>query len=137
MPALGNGTRMFRFAQHADARGGLSVAELGAGLPFRPARLFLIHDVPAGARRGAHAHRRCCQLAVAVAGELTIRCDDGRTREDFRLRRPDEGLYLPPLTWTELGQFVPGTVLLVLASEPYDAADYVRDPAEFRRLTGG
>jgi hypothetical protein len=27
-------------------------------------------------------------------------------------------------------------VLLVFASEPYDAADYVRDYREFRRLAG-
>lgn len=137
MAALANGTRTFPFARHADARGSLTVAELGSGLPFRPARFFLVHDVPAAASRGAHAHRRCCQFAVAVAGSLEIVCEDGRGRRGFRLDRPTEGLYLPPLTWAELGDFSAGAVLLVLASEPYEAADYVRDRAEFARLTAG
>jgi hypothetical protein len=136
MTALRNGTRLFAWQRHVDARGTLTVAELGNGLPFRAARFFVIHDVPGGARRGAHAHRRCCQFAVALAGGLTIHCDDGRNRQTYRLDRTDQGLYLPSLTWTELTEFTPGAVLLVLASDPYDAADYIRDPDEFRRLTG-
>jgi len=36
------------------------------------------------------------------------------------------------MIWRELDNFSSGSVCLVLASEPYDEADYLRDFDEFR-----
>jgi hypothetical protein len=41
---------------------------------------------------------------------------------------------VPPLVWIELRDFTPDAVCLVLTSEHFDQADYVRDRVEFERL---
>ncbi len=81
--------------------------------------------------RGAHAHRRCSQFLMAVKGSIHVIADDGARREAFVLDRPNLGLLLPPMVWGVQHRYSPDAVLLVLASDPYDAADYIRDHAQF------
>jgi dTDP-4-dehydrorhamnose 3,5-epimerase-like enzyme len=127
------GVRLHRSPERRDARGSLVVTEGADDLPFAPARYFVIHDVPPGAVRGAHAHRECHQLFVCVAGSCVATVDDGAAREQITLDSPALGLHAPPGIWVELRRFSPGARLLVLASHPYDPDDYVRDYEAFRR----
>ncbi|GAA4549826.1 hypothetical protein GCM10023192_72840 [Amycolatopsis samaneae] len=96
-------------------------------------RAFYIHDVPAGAERGAHGHRRECQLVIAVHGSFTVVAYDGFQRANFVLDNPSVGVYLGPMVWNEIIDFTPGSVGLVLASQEYDEAEYYRDYDEFNR----
>jgi hypothetical protein len=47
------------------------------------------------------------------------------------LNRPYYGLYVVPGIWREIINFSSGAICLVLASEKYDAADYIRDYDEY------
>lgn len=123
-----------RLPNFADMRGSLAVLEQGKGLPFVPKRVFWVFNVPSRDVRGEHAHRRCEQFLVAAHGGVSVVVDDGHTREEVRLNSPTLGLYLPPMIWGVQYKFDPDAVLMVAASEPYDAADYIRDYAQFRRL---
>lgn len=110
----------------------------GRDVPFPVARLYYLYGVPAGQSRGSHAHKALEQLIVAAAGAFDIHLDDGSAQRTVRLDRPDVGLYIPRLIWRELRDFSSGAVCLVLASLPYDEAEYIRDYAEFltrRRAT--
>jgi len=118
-----------------DPRGALSVFENSTAVPFRIQRVYWLHGVPEGANRAGHAHRRLQQLVIAVAGGCDVTIDNGFERSVVRLDRPDVGLYLRPYTWRELDNFAPGTVLVVLASAPYDESDYIRSHDDFRVLT--
>jgi acetyltransferase-like isoleucine patch superfamily enzyme len=113
-----------------DLRGSLTAAEF-ADLPFAPQRMFTVYDVPSESVRGAHAHRACSQFLVALAGELSCLVDDGSDREEIRLAKPDVGLHIPPMIWGTQWRYTRNAVLLVFASHPYDAADYIRDYEEF------
>lgn len=115
-----------------DMRGSLSAAEVGRELPFAPQRCFLVYAVPGAEVRGEHAHKRCAQFLVCVHGHVRALVDDGSARAEYRLDRPDIGLYVPPGIWGTQYGYSPDAVLMVLASEPYDASDYIRDYAEFR-----
>jgi hypothetical protein len=117
-----------------DARGKLSFGELGSGLPFAPARYFLVYDVPPGQSRGGHAHRRCEQYMIAVSGGVRVTLDDGQSRSEHLLERPDLGLHVPVWIWGEQHYLTADARLLVLASEPYDAADYIDDYRQFLAL---
>ena len=123
-----------RLQNFADMRGSLAVLEEGVGLPFIPKRVFWVFDVPSRDVRGEHAHHKCEQFLVAANGALSVMVDDGRRREEVRLDSPTLGLYLSPMVWGVQYKFDPDAVLMVAASEPYDAGDYVRDYAEFCRL---
>lgn len=116
-----------------DLRGSLAALEF-ATLPFVPQRVFTVYGVPDESVRGAHAHRRCAQLLVCVAGEVSAVADDGSARQEFRLSSPAVGLLVPPLIWSMQYRYSPAAVLAVLAELPYDPDDYVRDYEEFVRI---
>jgi UDP-2-acetamido-3-amino-2,3-dideoxy-glucuronate N-acetyltransferase len=119
-----------------DMRGSLSVGEFEREIPFKPLRYFLVYAVPTAETRGEHAHRQCHQFLVAVHGSLRAVADDGENREEIVLDRPNLGLYLPPMTWGIQYHYSADAVLLVFASDHYEASDYVRDYGDFLRLQG-
>jgi UDP-2-acetamido-3-amino-2,3-dideoxy-glucuronate N-acetyltransferase len=114
----------------ADMRGNLAATEF-SDLPFAPQRSFLVFQVPSAEVRGEHAHRQCHQLLMCVHGAVTVMVDDGQQREEYRLDSPEIGLHVPPMIWASQFRYTPDAVLLVLASAPYDPADYIRDYGEF------
>ncbi len=116
---------------HSDRKGNLTVVENGATLPFDVKRVYYLYDVPGGESRGAHAHRELEQLIIAASGSFTVTLDDGHNKRTFFLNRPYQGLFVKPGLWRDLGDFSSGAVCMVLASEVYDAADYIRDYEEF------
>jgi hypothetical protein len=126
--------RRVTLPETADLRGRLMFAEEDRHIPFLVRRVFAIYQVPAEQTRGAHAHRTCHQFIVMLAGGSTISIDEGAETCEERLDHPTQGLYAPPLVWIELKEFTPDAVCLVLASEHFDEADYVRDRVEFQRL---
>jgi len=114
----------------SDLRGSLTATEFST-LPFVPQRLFSVFGVPSESVRGAHAHRTCSQLLICSVGKVTCLVDDGAVREEIELARPDLGLHIPPMVWGTQWRYSRDAVLLVLASHPYDSADYIRDYEEF------
>lgn len=114
-----------------DVRGNLTPIEGGVDVLFDIKRVYYLYDVPGGESRGAHAHRALQQLLVAANGSFTITLDDGHNKKSFTLNRPYQGLYIVPGIWRDLDDFSSGAVLLCLASEHYEAADYIRDYDEF------
>ena len=131
------GVRLQRMTRAVDLRGSLSAGQVGSEIPFVVNRYFLVYGVPTVETRGEHAHRQCHQFLVAANGTVHVVADDGAERQEFVLDRPDMGLYLPPMTWGIQYRYSADAVLLVLASDPYDASDYIRDYAEFTALVQG
>jgi len=114
-----------------DQRGCLVALESEADVPFRIERVYYLFDTARGATRGFHAHRELQQWAVCVAGACTITVDDASERRTVTLDTPDKALHIGPGVWREMRDFAPGSVLMVLASQPYNEADYIRDFDEF------
>ena len=128
------GVTLRRLRVAVDLRGSLAAAEFPDDVPFVPRRCFFVFDVPGKEVRGAHAHRRCAQLLVCASGSVNVLLDDGRKSEEIVLDRPDLGLHVPPMVWAVQYRYSADAVLVVLASDPYDPADYIRDYEEFRSL---
>ncbi len=112
-----------------------TVTEPGKEVPFRVKRVFYLFDVPSRAERGGHSHFEDQQLIVAACGSFTVVVDDGKTRREVTLSRPDQGLYIPAGIWRELRDFSSGSICLVLTSEPFAESDYVREYSRFLELT--
>jgi UDP-2-acetamido-3-amino-2,3-dideoxy-glucuronate N-acetyltransferase len=125
----------FQLPSFVDDRGHLAVLD-DSSIPFQPRRVFLVYDVPDRRVRGEHAHRECHQFLVCPHGSVRVQMDDGRRRWGVTLSSPNEGLHVAPMVWSTQYQFAPGTVLVVLASHPYDSNDYIRSYDEFRRIAG-
>lgn len=119
-----------------DPRGNLTFIEGGRHVPFEIKRVFYLYDVPGGATRAGHALKRCHQFIIANSGSFDVIVDDGRAKQRYPLKRSYYGLYVPPLLWREIEDFSYGSVCTVLASEPYDAADYYYDYEEYAKAVG-
>lgn len=117
-----------------DIRGSLSVGEFDRAIPFKAERYFIVYDVPTAETRGEHAHRECHQFLIAVKGTVHVVADDGVSREEFILDKPNIGIHLPPMTWGIQYRYSSDAVLLVFASHYYDSADYIRNYDEFTAL---
>ena len=118
---------------HIERKGNISVVESGKTIPFDVKRAYFLYDIPGGESRGAHAHKKLSQLIIAASGCFRITLDDGNFKRTFTLNRPYEGLYVKPGIWRDLNDFSSGAICLVLASEIYQADDYIRNYDVFLR----
>lgn len=121
---------------HSDRKGNLTVVENGVTLPFDVKRVYYLYDIPGGESRGSHAHKELEQLIVAASGSFKVTLDDGKVKRSFFLNRPYQGLYVKPGLWRDLEDFSSGAVCMVLASEVYQAEDYIRDYDFFLKFRG-
>jgi hypothetical protein len=112
------------------------VLTVAGAVPFPVRRVYWIHGVPPGGRRGAHAHRALWQSFHAPCGSFDLHLDDGLGRACFRLADPAVAVVVPPMIWRDLDHFSEGAICAVLASEPFDPDDYLRDYDDFRRAKG-
>ena len=128
------GVTVHRLTLAEDLRGRLAAGEFGPDIPFSPKRYFMVFDVPGKEVRGEHAHRKCQQFLVCIRGSVSVVVDDGRASEEIELSEPNVGVLVPAMVWAVQYKYSSDAVLLVFASEHYDASDYIRDYEEFRAL---
>lgn len=119
------------FPPLGDDRGSLVALEADKTVPFAIKRVYYIFGTKEGVARGFHAHKNLKQIAVCVTGKCRMILDDGKTRQEAWLESPTKGLFIDDLVWREMYDFSEDCVLLVLASEHYDEADYIRDYDHF------
>ena len=122
------------FAFKGDERGKLIPLEASSDqVPFEVKRMYYIFDTIPSTVRGKHAHKALKQVLICVSGACTIDCElpDG-TKSSHRLDWPTKGLLIDGLVWREMRDFSKDAVLMVLASEHYDEADYIRNYNEFK-----
>lgn len=119
------------FPPLGDDRGSLVALEGNNTVPFDIKRVYYIFGTQTGISRGFHAHKNLKQVAVCVTGKCRMIIDNGKERVETWLDSPTKGLLINDLVWREMHDFSDDCVLLVLASEHYDEADYIRNYDKF------
>lgn len=113
--------------------GYISVAEIEHNIPFDIKRVYWTYFTPNHVERGNHAHKALEQVIVCVAGIIKFEFEDAAGKLfEFTLDEPSQGIHVPSGYWRRM-QFSHSAVLLCLASEPYDEADYIRDYDNFKQ----
>lgn len=125
------------FQPHGDDRGQLVALEEFKDIPFKIKRVYYMYETAEGVHRGFHAHKSLQQILVCIHGNCKIKLDNGKETKIVPLEKPYEGLYVSNVMWREMYDFSPDAVLMVLASELYDEADYIRDYDEFLKFIRG
>lgn len=125
--------QLINFTVRGNYEGNLVPIEGGQDIPFDIKRVYYIWGTDREAVRGHHAHRKLEQVIICIAGNCDFILDDGKTREKIHLFSPNQGLYIKNNIWREFTNFSKDCVIMVLASEHYDEADYIRDYEQFRR----
>jgi WxcM-like, C-terminal. len=121
-----------------DNRGNLTVIE--KVIPFDVKRIFYIYGVD-DSIRGGHRHYQTVQAAICLRGRCAIYNQDGAKEQIFELNSPEQCLILEPKDWHQMFDFSEDAILMVLASEYFDATDYIYEPYlkddSIRELTAG
>ena len=131
---MGHGnTALIDFPKLTDPRGNLAVAQALTDVPFAIKRAYWVYDVPAGECRGGHAHKLCKEVLIALSGSFHVTVDNGEEQKTVLLNHPYQGLLIDTDVWRTLDDFSSGAVCLVLASEPFDEDDYIREYDDFLR----
>lgn len=123
---FGAGVRMLPLGPTVDERGRLVELDFSS-VPFAVRRAFAISDVTAGLVRGGHRHRNAAQLLACIRGSITVELRRNDSRFEIPLDAGTGALYLAPGVWASQRYDSDEAVLLVLASERYDPADYETD----------
>lgn len=110
-----------------DSRGSLCVID--NILPFEIKRVFFISGA-FGSTRGMHRHVKTIQALVVVQGSCDVfnQSSTDANIEVFTLNESSQCLVLLPTDYHWMKNFSNDCILLVLASESYDPADYIYDP---------
>ena len=119
-----------------DPRGNLTFVETGRNIPFAILRTYWIYDVPGGEKRGGHAYQELEEFVISLSGAFDFLVDDGSEKKAFRLDRSYFGLYVPNRIWRTIENFSTNSVCLILASQHYREADYLRDYGAFKAMRG-
>ena len=122
---------IFNFSDLGDERGNLVVIEGGESIPFSIARVFYMYGSDSEVIRGQHANRRSEFILINVCGSSKVRITDGTETVIITLDKPRMGVYIPTMVWKDMYDFSPDSILLVLSSEHYDGAEYIRDYEEY------
>jgi len=125
-------TQLINFKPLGDERGSLIAIEAEKSVPFPVRRVYYIFGTQEGVERGFHAHKALNQVAVAVTGSCEMVLDDGETKTVVLLDSAEKGVLIGPGMWHVMRNFSPNCVLLVIADQHYDEADYIRNYDEFK-----
>ena len=125
---------MLEFPKILDERGNLSFFENQKQIPFDIARTYWIYDVPGGEARGGHAYHSLQEVIIAISGSFDVVLNDGQEERVFTLNRSYYGLYVPKMIWRHMENFSTNSLALIVADQPYNEMDYVRNYNQFKRL---
>ena len=112
--------------------GNLCFGQRQQPFPFPIERVYYAYGIPVHANRGGHAHKSNREVLFCLQGGCTLwlYTPEGEER-CYRLEHPARGVLIPEMWWIELGEYIEGTLTLVVASQPYRESDYNRNPEDF------
>ncbi|HVZ55139.1 MAG TPA: FdtA/QdtA family cupin domain-containing protein [Chitinophagaceae bacterium] len=125
------------FPKILDPRGNLSFIQNYDQIPFEVKRVYWIYDVPGGEQRGGHAYRSLQEVIIALSGSFDVVLYDGQHERRIPMNRSYYGLYVPNMYWRHLENFSTNALAFIVADQPYDESDYIRDIQEFKQLKLG
>lgn len=126
--------QFIEFDVKGDERGSLVALESCKNIPFEIKRVYYMTGLKADHPRGFHAHKELKQVVICLSGSCRIIMDDGSVKEEVWLQSASKGLVIPEMQWHEMHDFSEDCLLMVLASDYYSEADYLRHYDDFTRM---
>ena len=123
---------LLNFPKISDERGNLTYIQYFDHIPFEIKRVYWLYDVPSGQTRGGHAFKLQNEVVIALSGSFQVYLTDGTSEETYLLNRPNQGLYIPKMTWRQFRNFSTNTVVLIITLDLFNEEDYINDFSIFK-----
>jgi len=133
---LPKGCKLITLPNVVDSRGMLAFGECQKEIPFEIKRVFWTYNITEGHSRGDHAHRTCSMVLFPLGGSFRILLDDGEMKVTLLLDKANVGVLIPPGVWSIQSHFTQNASCVCLASDVYDADDYIHSYEEFLKFIG-
>lgn len=117
-----------------DYRGNLSVLCDSGVLPFECVRAYWHTNFPTGEIGAPLAMYNTHELVVPLVGSIEIETEGAFGFKTLQLDRPEQGIYIPPMTWRRIYSRSDNAVVLIVASALYDPTDCITDYDKFHDL---
>lgn len=127
---------IIKFHEFGNHEGKLVSLEEEQNIPFKIKRVYYIWGTAKNVVRGKHAHKNLEQVIICMRGDCDFILDDGKDRITVHMDNPSVGLHIKNNIWREYTNFSDDCVVAVIASEHYDADDYIHSYEEFKVLVG-
>jgi dTDP-4-dehydrorhamnose 3,5-epimerase-like enzyme len=128
--------RLFNLQRHEGDNGFLCVFQRGINVDFDIRRVFAVSSSE-GNIRGEHAHKKCSQLLVCVAGKILVTCDNGSEKSEYLLNGMQMALLIPPGIWAKQEYLTKDALLLVVCDRDYEPEDYIHDYGDYKKSSIG
>ena len=126
--------RIIKLKKFTSDSGSLLPITLNKKFPINVKRIFFIFGKK-NFKRGDHAHKKCSQLFIAIAGRIKIQMKYRNNTKNILLNsNVSRGILLPPMIWCNVKFLVKNSVLLVLNDYEYEYKDYIETYDEFLKL---
>ena len=133
---LPQGCKLISLPNVVDERGMLAYGQCMKEIPFEIKRVFWTYGITDGSARGDHAHRTCSMVLFPLGGSFRILLDDGDVKVTLLMDKPNVGILIPPGIWSIQSDFTQHASCVCLASDFYDADDYIHSYEEFLKFIG-
>ena len=123
--------KIFYFKKFTKISGRLLPITFNKKFPIKVKRIFFIYGKKKY-KRGAHAHKKCSQVFLAVKGRIKINMRYKNINKTVFLNsRVSKALLVPPKIWSSVNFLDNNSVVLVLCDFAYDFKDYIETYKEF------
>ena len=110
-----NGCRLIKFPRLIDSRGSLSFFQKGDNIPFDIKRTSIINNSSILKKNGI-TFKNQDELILVLKGSIYIKVIYENLEQNILLNKPNEGLYIPKMTWRNIYKMDENTVTLVVGS---------------------
>ena len=116
----------------------LTPVEFKDVVPFVPKRLYFFQNLKADEQTGEHCHKIEQEVFILVKGAITAIIDKGAGKENIRLEKIGEALYVSDFVWHGFKEATADCAMLAISSTNYsaDRSDYIENYDEYLKVRG-
>ena len=125
--------RKIKIKSFKSVTGKLIPISFNKKFPFSTKRIFFLHGSK-NKIRGDHAHKKCSQLFMTVAGKIILNIKTPHSTKSFLITENSKyAILVPPKYWCSVKFIKKKSILMVITDRFYEYKDYIETFSEYKK----